>query len=83
MNPLGKEMKNSRVTFNFLDKDDHAPVGYKKITCCLIFYVKMYLHQITLSLGFLNLKVVVVMPQLFHEESDKQKMFSLTHPTQI
>ena len=34
-------MKNSRVTFNLLDRDDHAPVGYKYISCHLIFDFKM------------------------------------------
>ena len=38
-------MKNSRVTFKFLEKDDQAPVGYKDITCDLIFYVKMDLTR--------------------------------------
>ena len=26
---IGKYMKSSRVTFNLLDRDDHATVGYK------------------------------------------------------
>ena len=34
-------MKNSRVTFNLLDRDNHAPVCYKQITCQLIFNVKI------------------------------------------
>ena len=34
-------MKNSRVAFNFLDRYNHALVGYKEITCHLIFDVKM------------------------------------------
>ena len=34
-------MKNSRGGLNFLDKNDHNPVGYKDITCRLIFDVKM------------------------------------------
>ena len=29
-----------RVDLNFLDRDDHAPVGYKDITCHLILYIK-------------------------------------------
>ena len=37
---IGKYTKNSRFTFNFLEREDHAPVGYKKITCHLIFNVK-------------------------------------------
>ena len=36
-------MKNSRVVFNFLDQDNHVLVGYKDITCNLIFDVKMNL----------------------------------------
>ena len=42
---IGKEMNNSRVDFNFLDRYYHAPVGYKYITCHLIFYVKMELNR--------------------------------------
>ena len=38
-------MKNSRVTFNLLDRNNHAPVGYKEITCHLIFDVKMDLTR--------------------------------------
>ena len=38
-------MKKSRVAFNFLDKDNHDPVGYKEITCHLIFGVKMVLTR--------------------------------------
>ena len=34
-------MKNSRVAFNFLDTDNHDPVGYKEITGHLLFDVKM------------------------------------------
>ena len=42
---IGKEIKNSRVTFNLLDKDDHSPVGYKKISCHLIFDAKINLTK--------------------------------------
>ena len=38
-------MNNSRVAFNFLDKDDHAPVGYRGITCHPIFNFKMELAR--------------------------------------
>ena len=38
-------MNNSRVACNFIDRDDHDPVGYKEITCHLIFYVKMGLTR--------------------------------------
>ena len=38
-------MKNSRVSLNSIDRDNHAPVGYKEITCHLIFDVKMYLTR--------------------------------------
>ena len=34
-------MMNYRITFNFLEKDDHAPVGYKLITFHLIFDAKI------------------------------------------
>ena len=38
-------MKRSWVAFNFLDRDNHAPVGYKEITYHLIFYVRMDLNS--------------------------------------
>ena len=38
-------MKNSRVDLNLIDKDNHAPVGYKKITCHIIFDVEMDLTR--------------------------------------
>ena len=38
-------MNNSRVDFIFIDKDDHAPVVYKDITCPLIFDVKLDLTR--------------------------------------
>ena len=30
-------MKNPRFAFNLLDRDDHDSVGYKEITCHLLF----------------------------------------------
>ena len=38
-------MNSYRFNFKFLDKDDHASVGYRDITCNLIFYVKMELAR--------------------------------------
>ena len=38
-------MKISRVTFNFLNRDNHAPVGYNDIACHLILDVKMVLTR--------------------------------------
>ena len=38
-------MKNSRIDFNFLDRDNHAPVGYKDISFRLIFDDKMDLTR--------------------------------------
>ena len=38
-------MKNSRVAFNFLDRYNHAPVGYKKIKYHQLFDVKMDLTR--------------------------------------
>ena len=38
-------MKNSRVTLNLLDRDNHALVGYKEVTCHLIFCVKIDLTR--------------------------------------
>ena len=38
-------MKNSRVSLNSIDRDNHAPVGYKEIKCHLIFDVKMDLTR--------------------------------------
>ena len=38
-------MKNSRVAFEILNLDDSPPVGSKKITCHLIFDVKMDLTR--------------------------------------
>ena len=42
---IEKEMKNSRVAFEILNLDDSPPVGSKKITCHLIFDVKMDLTR--------------------------------------
>ena len=36
-----------RISFDFLDKDDNDPVGYKDITCHLIFNVKTDLTRKT------------------------------------
>ena len=44
-------MKNSRVAYNFLNKDYHDPVGYKEITCHLIFGVKL---EHTRKAGYTN-----------------------------
>ena len=46
-NAIEKEMKNSRVAFEILGQDDIPPVGSKKITCHLIFDVKMDLTRKT------------------------------------
>ena len=37
---IEKEMNNSRVAFQLLDRDDKPPVGFKKIKCYLKFDVK-------------------------------------------
>ena len=42
---ITKEMKNSRIAFQFLDIDDSPPLGYTEITCRLIFDVKMDLAR--------------------------------------
>ena len=42
---ISKEMKNARVAFELLDLDASCPEGYKKITCHLIFDVKMDLTR--------------------------------------
>ena len=42
---IGKEMNNSRVDFNSVDRDNHASVGNKEITCHVIFDVKMDLTR--------------------------------------
>ena len=38
---IDKEMKNSKVPFDLLPCGDKAPVGYKEITCHLVFDLKM------------------------------------------
>ena len=38
---IGKEMKNSRVSFNLLNKYNHDPVGVNEITYHLLFYIEM------------------------------------------
>ena len=38
-------MKNYSVALKVLDKDHHAPVGYKEINCHLIIDVKMDLYR--------------------------------------
>ena len=42
---IKKEMKNSRMAFHLLGKDDKPPVGFKEITCHLVFDVKMDLMR--------------------------------------
>ena len=42
---IKKEMKNSRVAFNLLGREERPPVGFKEITCHLIFDVKMDLTR--------------------------------------
>jgi hypothetical protein len=37
---INKEMKNNAIAFKFMD-DDVVPVGYKHITCHMIFDIKM------------------------------------------
>ena len=36
-----KEMKNVMPTFKVLDENEMVPIGYKLITCHMIFNVKM------------------------------------------
>ena len=38
---IKKEMKNSRVAFKLLERGEQPPVGYKEITCHLIFDIKL------------------------------------------
>ena len=40
-NAIEKEMKNILVAFQLLARGEQPPVGFKKITCHLIFDVKM------------------------------------------
>ena len=42
---IEKEMKNSHIDFEVLDKDSSVPVGYIEITCYIIFDVKMDLMR--------------------------------------
>ena len=42
---IKKEMKNSRVAFQLLGRDERPPVGFKEITCHLVFDVKMDLTR--------------------------------------
>ena len=42
---IGKDMKNSRVALNLLDRDNHAPFGYKEITWYQIFNIEMDLTR--------------------------------------
>ena len=41
MDAVAKEMKNSRIAFELKPRGERAPVGYKEITCHLIFDLKM------------------------------------------
>ena len=38
---IEKEMKNARVVFNLLPRDDKPPVGFKEIICHLVFDIKL------------------------------------------
>jgi hypothetical protein len=38
---IEKEMKNNRITFEFLDADKHVPPGYKNICCYMNFEIRM------------------------------------------
>ena len=42
---MKKEMNNVEVAFKFLDDGTKMPIGFKKITCHLIFDVKFYLTR--------------------------------------
>lgn len=42
---IKKEMKNSRIAFQLLGREERAPVGFKQITCHLVFDVKMDLTR--------------------------------------
>jgi hypothetical protein len=39
------EMTNSKVAFHLLKREERAPVGYKEITCHLIFDIKLDLNR--------------------------------------
>ena len=41
------EMKNSRIAFELLPRDERLPVGFKEITCHLVFDIKMDLTRKT------------------------------------
>ena len=49
---IKKEMKNARVAFQLLGKEDKPPPGYKQITCHLIYDVKMDLTSPPFSLTY-------------------------------
>ena len=42
---IEKYMNNSLIAFEVLDNDASIPVGYKEITCHIIFYVNMDLTR--------------------------------------
>ena len=42
---IKKEMKNARVAFQLLEREDKPPPGYKRITCHLIFDVNFDLTR--------------------------------------
>ena len=42
---INKEMKNSKVAFELLGRGDKAPVGFKEITCHLIFDIKLSMER--------------------------------------
>jgi len=42
---IEKEMKNNRVAFKVLNSDKDIPIGYKEITCHMVFDVKMDLTR--------------------------------------
>ena len=45
MDAIKKEMKNSKVAFSLKPRGEKAPVGYKEITCHLIFDLKMVMTR--------------------------------------
>ena len=42
---IQKELKNKNVTFDLVSEDEKVPVGYKQISCHLIFDVKFDLTR--------------------------------------
>ena len=42
---IEKEMKNARVAFQLLPRDDKPPVGFKEIRCHLVFDIKLDLTR--------------------------------------